>query len=131
MLPVATVVDGMVGGPDQPASQPVVGEAQGQNLQAQMVHHRPHRHCGEHRQQGDEMQGDQHHDPDQEQGLDKGFKGVEGEGGPGRWLTRSVVSLVKPGEEFWVVEQPVGGVEVAVLQHEHGQVAERQSPPGF
>lgn len=83
MLPVAAVVDGVVGGPDQPASEPVMGKSQGEVVRSQVVHDRPDRHRGEDGHQGDEVEGYHQHDRHQEQGLQQGFEGVEGEGGPG------------------------------------------------
>lgn len=37
---------------------------------------------------------------------------------------------MEPGEKRGPVQQPVGGIEPAVLEDEHGAVAHRQIPPG-
>lgn len=48
---------------DHPAAEQVVGKPVRQAIEVNVVHNGPHAHGAQHGKQGDDVQGNQHHNP--------------------------------------------------------------------
>ena len=98
------VVKSVVRRPDHPAAQPVMGEPAWEVVEIEVVHDCPHSHGTEHSQQGDQVQGNQHHNHHQKQGLHQGFWRIKRKGCPGCGPDGAVMPPVKQGIQNWMME---------------------------